>query len=49
MVSADADMDSHTITVELRDENVPIDRVVKALSAAGFATGEPAVKGRAGK
>ncbi len=49
MVSADADMDAHTVTVELRDEKVPIDAVVKALSAAGFATGEPAVKGRAAK
>ncbi len=49
MVSADADMDAHTVTVELRDENVPIAAVVKALSAAGFSTGEPALKGRTGK
>ncbi|MGE5190216.1 MAG: hypothetical protein ACM3NF_09185 [Gemmatimonadota bacterium] len=38
-------MDSHVVTVELRDENVPIGAVVKALAAAGFATGEPAVRG----
>ena len=49
MLSADADMNSRIVTVELRDESVPIGAVVKALSAAGFATGEPAVKGGAGK
>ncbi len=41
-------MDNHTVTVELRDDKVPIGAVVKALSAAGYATGEPAVQG-AGK
>ncbi len=45
MVAAAADLDKHSVTVELRDERVPIGAVVKALSAAGFATGEPAVKG----
>lgn len=38
-------MDKHTVTVELRDETVPIGAVVKALAAAGYTTGEPAVKG----
>lgn len=45
VISADADMDNHTVTVELRDESVPIGAVVKALAAAGFTTGEPALKG----
>ncbi len=45
MVAAAADLDRHTVTVELRDERAPVGAVVKALSAAGFATGEPAVKG----
>jgi len=45
VISADADMKDHTVTVELRDESVPIGAVVKALAAAGYATGEPALKG----
>ena len=48
VISADADMGNHTVTVELRDESVPIGSVVKALAAAGFTTGEPTLKG-AGK
>ncbi len=38
-------MDKHTVTVELRDESVSIAAVVKALAAAGYTAGEPAVKG----
>ncbi len=45
MVAAAADLDKHTVTVELRDEGVPVGAVVKALSAAGFATGEPVLRG----
>lgn len=42
-------MNNHTVTIELRDENVPIGAVVKALGAAGYTTGDPAVKGEDGK
>lgn len=45
MLSADADVNSHTLTVELRDESVAIGAVVKALAAAGYTSGEPALKG----
>jgi hypothetical protein len=45
VVSAVPDMANHTVTVELRDENVPIAGIVKALGIAGYTTGEPAVIG----
>jgi len=34
-------MGNHTIAVEVRDESVPIDGVVKALAGAGFTSGAP--------
>ena len=49
MVSAVPDTVNHTVTVELRDENVPIGAVVKALGIAGYTTGDPALKGAVAK
>ena len=42
-------MDSHTVTVELRDESVPIGAVVKALAGVGFTSGTPVRKDGAAK
>ncbi len=42
-------MTAHTVTVELRDESVPVGAVVRALAGAGFTSGEPVRKGEAAK
>ncbi len=49
VVSARTDIDSHTVTVDLRDESVPVDGVVQALAGAGLSPGAPVRQGGAAK
>jgi copper chaperone CopZ len=44
VVSAEAFVNNHTIEIEVMDENISIDKVIRAINAAGYTVGKPRLK-----
>jgi copper chaperone CopZ len=45
VVSAEAFVGTHTIEVEVLDQSIPIEEVIRAINAAGYTVGKPRLKG----